>query len=196
MDALAQASRDENDWVRLAVVRALAERSASAEVALPVYVRALDDEKMIFIAALKGLIRLGRAAEPAIPRLIRKTDLPDPMLRIVVASTLDALGPPTARRAGELAEILADTEASDLAREITCRYLAMLGHEGHAGAASLIALLRAPSADLRRESAAALEKILVASDPEIELLEALLADEDEDVRTIAGRVLERVREPR
>lgn len=180
--SLAGALRDENFEVRVQAGQALANLGVHAEAALPALVRVLGDKRLDEPASGERGWESVRTS-PALPALLEMADASLPLL-IATFREHDTGSP-------------SDDTSEPRASGIASRVAHALPTFGARAVAPLLQVLESKVAEHRRYAAVALREMaeLNGTLPEsaITALEKCLDDSDEDVQTIAARVMAWVR---
>lgn len=199
--ALAEVVRDEDRVVRwMAVTGIMRYAGPDTAEAVPALVQAMDDDsEVIRRHAAIALTRIGPAAHPAIPALVREIKKPyekageeDPdrvwvrahMVKLHAGMALGRIGP---RAVPELVKLLEDPD--DGVREMALHAFPYVGKEA---LPRLAELLRDPNVVTRRSAAQAVGSFGAAAAGMVPSLMSALQDADEEVRDKAAFALGRI----
>src|SRR5262249_7704201 len=187
-------------WVRVQAAETLAKMGPDAAEAVPLLARFLDastdrDVTVLDEAVVKALGRIGRAARPAIPSLVRISRRNFDLERAAAEAIDQILLTPESEREDvpTLMRNLRDRDES-----VRLRAAKLLGSLGPAGKPAIPLLTEAlsdPDADVRRLALQALKKIDPAAkpgEPEINAYARDLQDPDPGIRLRAATTLARI----
>jgi HEAT repeat protein len=182
-DALAPLLRDEDETVRCQAAEALGKVGGPVDILMP----ALDDPAApVRAATARGLKALGRAAAPAVPRLVELLQDRDDAVRAAATDAVTAAGPLDQETATKLAEGL--ESADNVVRAQAAEALGTVG-AGHA-APVLVQAVADDNDVVRAKAVEALGKLgEEAADVAVPTLVEALHDRDSWVSALAAEAL-------
>jgi serine/threonine protein kinase/HEAT repeat protein len=180
---------DREDRVRASAAQALAKFGVAAKPAQPLLLQALaDPDASVRQAAAAALDRLGPPAKEDVPALRKALADDKPAVRRYAMQALARIG----LDAKEAIAVYGPA-AQDADREVRQHALQALSRVGPDGrdqaVSSLLAALRSPKADVRRDALAALEGIRWFGPSQVPALQTALADPSAEVRRFAAATL-------
>src|SRR5262249_37505541 len=136
----------------------------------------------------QALGRLGRGAALAVPELIAALQdvKNDRFTRRYAALALGNAGGSDDETIKALAAVFGDGKALPELRVDVARVLGGMGKAALEAVPALVAGLKDPNRDVRREAAAALDQLETAAKPALPALRAALKDEDKGVRSVVA----------
>ncbi len=184
-------------WSRVEAARTIGKFGPDAAAAVPALTALLDDPfrhdpPFVDEAVIHALAKIGNAARPAIPALVRVSGK-DPDLGRAAAEAIDQilLSPPAGP--GDVPGLMRDLRNRDASVRVrAAKALGTLGGAGKPAVPLLVEALKDPDADVRYLALKALRKIAPEANPgdaEVALYVQELKDPDPGVRLQAAKAL-------
>lgn len=152
-----------------------------------------DDNRLVQLAAIRGLASLDQFAMPALPQLMRKLEDDDSELRSNAVQTLVRVDPRSSQTLAAVIRQLKDPVPA--LRSKACSSLEAIGTRDPQAVDALIEALQDPAAAVREMAVDYLGEIGVAGLPAIPALQVLAEhDPDPNIRLQAAHAVQSVRE--